>query len=154
MNVRIDVNRISPLRSSIKASLRLALFYYVKMVGLLLIGGCRNKKIFIFKGISATADAVRIQSSRQNEAGSRTSWFCCFFCCYGGTCKPAAKQQKKLTHCVCHLLDMWAGWYSLIDGCGAENIYFPMVPRFGFAVQIQSSRQNRIGRREILRLFY
>jgi hypothetical protein len=75
---RIDVNRISPLRSSIKASLRLALFYYVKMVGLLLIGGCRNKKIFIFKGISATADAVRIQSSRHsNTSGQEID---CFFC--------------------------------------------------------------------------
>jgi hypothetical protein len=35
------------------------------------------------------------------------------------------------------------GWYSLIGGCGAENIYFSKVPRFGFAVRIQSSRQNQ-----------
>lgn len=32
------------------------------MVGLLLIGGCRNKKIFIFKGISATAAAGEASS--------------------------------------------------------------------------------------------
>ncbi len=49
------------------------------MVGLLLIGGCRNKKIFIFKGISATADAVRIQSSRQNNTKNGQFFLAVFF---------------------------------------------------------------------------
>jgi hypothetical protein len=45
------------------------------------------------------------------------------------------------------------GWYSLIGGCVAENIYFSKVPRFGFAVRIQSSRQNQSEQKKMSKLY-
>ncbi|MBR6759552.1 MAG: hypothetical protein IKM03_04130 [Alistipes sp.] len=99
---------------------------------------------------------VRIQSSRQIEQTAELKSSAVFFVAVALRASPpqTTKKYRPLRVLSAQIGD---GWYSLIGGCGAENIYFSKVPRFGFAVRIQSSRQSKRNKKmskDIFLFFY